>query len=85
MNLSTLNYGNYGIFLIMGNAGFGPSTVPLVGHVKLVPYRRRHLPTVFVQSLTSHKLGFSIVSVAGDCKAVMAATGIPALQMHPEP
>ena len=23
----TLNYGNYGIFLIMGNAGFCPSTV----------------------------------------------------------
>ena len=25
--LRTLNYGNYGIFLIMGNAGFCPSTV----------------------------------------------------------
>ena len=24
---STLNYGNYGIFPIMGNAGFRPSTV----------------------------------------------------------
>ena len=24
--LRTLNYGNYGIFLIMGNAGFIPST-----------------------------------------------------------
>ena len=29
MTLRTLNYGNYGIFLIMGNAGFCPSTVPL--------------------------------------------------------
>ena len=25
--IRTLNYGNYGIFLIMGNAGFCPSTV----------------------------------------------------------
>ena len=30
MTLRTLNYGNYGIFLIMGNAGFCPSTVSLV-------------------------------------------------------
>ena len=27
MTLRTLNYGNYGIFLMMGNAGFCPSTV----------------------------------------------------------
>ena len=27
MTLRTLNYGNYGIFLIMGNAGFRPSAV----------------------------------------------------------
>ena len=27
MTLRTLNYGNYGLFLIMGNAGFCPSTV----------------------------------------------------------
>ena len=30
MTLRTLNYGNYGIFLIMGNAGFCPSTVTTV-------------------------------------------------------
>ena len=30
MTLRTLNYGNYGIFLIMGNAGFCPSTVSRV-------------------------------------------------------
>ena len=30
MTLRTLNYGNYGIFLIMGHAGFCPSTVVLV-------------------------------------------------------
>ena len=29
MTLTTPNYGNYGIFLIMGNAGFCPSTVGL--------------------------------------------------------
>ena len=29
MTLRTLNYGNGGIFLIMGNAGFCPSTVVL--------------------------------------------------------
>ena len=27
MTLRTLNYGNYGIFLLMGHAGFCPSTV----------------------------------------------------------
>ena len=29
MTLRTLNYGNYGIFLVLGNAGFCPSTVLL--------------------------------------------------------
>ena len=31
MTLRTLNYGNYGIFLIMGNAGFCPSAVSSIG------------------------------------------------------
>ena len=36
MTLRTLNYGNYGIFLIMGNAGFCPSTVsPVDSHISL--------------------------------------------------
>ena len=30
MTLRPLNYGNYGIFLIMGNAGFCPSAVCLM-------------------------------------------------------
>ena len=30
MTLRTLNYGNYGIFLIVGNAGFISSTVVLL-------------------------------------------------------
>ena len=30
MTLRTLNYGNYGIFLIMGSAGFCPSTVWMI-------------------------------------------------------
>ena len=35
MTLRTLNYGNYGIFLIMGHAGFCPSTVgPSSQHVR---------------------------------------------------
>ena len=34
MTLRTLNYGNYGIFLIMGNAGFCPSTVSNEKHIK---------------------------------------------------
>ena len=37
MTLRTLNYGNYGIFLITGNAGFCPSAVlPIVSIV--VPF-----------------------------------------------
>ena len=34
--LRTLNYGNYGIFLITGNAGFCPSTVALGLRVYIV-------------------------------------------------
>ena len=36
MTLRTLNYGNYGIFLIMGNAGFCPSTVWVISIVTLL-------------------------------------------------
>ena len=40
MTLRTLNYGNYGLFLILGNAGFVSSTVvrdpPASGH-PLIP------------------------------------------------
>ena len=38
MTLRTLNYGNYGIFLIMGNAGFCPSTVVMVMIVMTVQH-----------------------------------------------
>ena len=34
MTLRTLNYGNYGIFLIMGHAGFCPSTVTRTSDAK---------------------------------------------------
>ena len=37
MTLRTLSYGNYSIFLIMGNAGFVSSAVPL----QLEPDRMR--------------------------------------------
>ena len=33
MTLRTLNYGNYGMLLIMGHAGFCPSTVGFRAHV----------------------------------------------------
>ena len=36
MTLRTLNYGNYGIFLIMGNAGFCPSTVVLLRNIRII-------------------------------------------------
>ena len=42
MTLRTLNYGIYGIFLIMGNAGFCPSTVlPELATAGLVTLRDR--------------------------------------------
>ena len=37
MTLRTLNYGNYGIFLIMGHAGFCPSTVVLWNSIVCLP------------------------------------------------
>ena len=43
MTLRTLNYGNYGIFLILGNAGFCPSAVvTTVRIVKLVIRNNHH-------------------------------------------
>ena len=36
MTLRTLNYGNYGIFLIMGNAGFCPSAVASRGVIMII-------------------------------------------------
>ena len=41
MTLRTLNYGNYGMFLIMGNAGFCPSAVAAhVGNPAAITYVR---------------------------------------------
>ena len=42
MTLTTLNYGNYGIFLIMGNAGFCPSTVRLMDKILHYPYNKEY-------------------------------------------
>ena len=42
MTLRTLTYGNYGIFLIMRNAGFIPSTVPCSRWVDSVKARAGH-------------------------------------------
>ena len=41
MTLRTLNYGNYGIFLIMGNAGFCPSTVSTLPTTISLKHRQR--------------------------------------------
>ena len=52
MTLRTLNYGNYGIFLIMGNAGFCPSTVvhpkpyTLIPEVVILEFQERALTRV---------------------------------------
>ena len=51
MTLRLLNYGNYGIFLIMGNAGFCPSAIRTLGieHASLIlsmrafSYGREHI------------------------------------------
>ena len=44
MTLRSLKYGNYGIFLIMGNAGFCPSTVVvlIVVDTHVSPYDCTH-------------------------------------------
>ena len=43
MTLRTLNYGNYGIFLIKGNAGFCPSAV-VINVVRLLIALNRKVP-----------------------------------------
>ena len=45
MTLRTLNYGNYGIFLIMGNAGVCPSTVSFMNPTNLGVIGPGCLPT----------------------------------------
>ena len=49
MTLRTLNYGNDGIFLIMGNAGFCPSTVS--------PYSRCMIIVQYTPELFSNFAG----------------------------
>ena len=55
MTLRTLNYGNYGTFLIMGNAGFCPSAV--VSHCGR-SFRWKVWMRVHVSSLVRIKSGF---------------------------
>ena len=54
MTLRTLNYGHYGIFLIMGNAGFCPSTVVFL--LELFPDTKPSWP----ESSNAAKLGFRV-------------------------
>ena len=42
MTLRTLNYGNYGIFLIMGTAGFCPSAVSYIPCPVSTPYMPKY-------------------------------------------
>ena len=51
MTLRTLNYENYGIFLIMGHAGFCPSTVEGLEALALAGQKNP-------QSTTEEQMGF---------------------------
>ena len=53
MTLRTLNYGNYGIFLIMDSAGFCPSTVSLRIGILLVSLRVPYTVSAKVTTLNS--------------------------------
>ena len=55
-SLRTLNYGNYGIFLIMGNAGFLSSTVPQ--RTKVIPKRNALSPPAEETGDVDHTFGF---------------------------
>ena len=49
MTLRTLNYGSYGIFLIMGHAGFCPSTVSgVISKVTIIITHIRGLITLLI-------------------------------------
>ena len=58
MTLRTLNYGKYGIFLIMGNAGFCPSTV-----VGVLGEIRGYLGRLGVSLIETHRV---LCTVKGD-------------------
>ena len=59
MTLRTLNYGNYGIFLIMGNAGFCPSTVgPKLADFRVWSFE--DLRSTFARGLKLWGLGFGV-------------------------
>ena len=89
MTLRTLNYGNYGIFLIMGIAGFCPSTVAPVKEAEEVGRRwdRRELqsPDLPVVGLLSRfgsyglNIGALIISKGVYKGAVVGFYGIGAL------
>ena len=57
MTLRTLNYGNYGIFLIMGHAGFCPSAVWIISLVTLLLtlLRTTHVPPSRPQTLYPYR------------------------------
>ena len=55
MTLRTLNYGNYGIFLIMGSAGFCPSTVTtIIGQTLILNPKLRARPCTWDDMAAQH-------------------------------
>ena len=68
MTLWTLNYGNYGIFLIMGNAGFCPSTIGLRKIIELKVWgliRAADIDSLDHATCASHKCGGKLVGPFG--------------------
>ena len=79
MTLRTLNYGNYGIFLIMGNAGFCPSAVWVHGELGAmlrdfglalqkrdeIAQERWTMPAVSTEVEAGHGLGFRVRGASG--------------------
>ena len=61
MTLRTLNYGNYGIVLILGNAGFCPSTVSPFGALTYMMFNPVKLLSRLLLTVASLQ-GFSVHS-----------------------
>ena len=66
MTLRTLNYGNYGIFLIMGNAGFCPSTIvpgPLIVTLLKEPEGTPRVASTVQSTTRSKSAGLAVITV----------------------
>ena len=74
MTLRTRNYGNYGIFLIMGNAGFCPSTVCL----EMLGYRGK-------SDLVSTSWQVRVLHKAARCSGEVRTTRFARVALTPNP